>query len=267
MLQDRVESLAERVARVSADDHSGHEALRCEMAVLAKEIHGLERPEIQGLARCLQAAAAMSLGLASLPASSQKEAEKLLLQTVLFVAQTLQDGTSGSGTASGKQGESTHLVHEMLLGELLMTLGVLGDEDVKKATEDQIWTRLKFGESVVRLGSATTEDVEDALELQKRARDRAAGFDPNANVDPIAAMRKAQALPPPELSGKRRIGEALYRLGRIDRRELDLALKLQRATGQPLGEALVEIGAASLEDVMDGLRFQKEERARLGQPS
>ena len=56
------------------------------------------------------------------------------------------------------------------------------------------------------------------------------------------------------------LGEILVRQGSIQRKELNRALSVQRASGRFLGETLVEIGAATWDQVKIGLRLQKQLR-------
>jgi len=59
-----------------------------------------------------------------------------------------------------------------LLGDILLSDGIVSDEQVKDALSKQRITRARLGEVLVMLGYAGRRDVEMALEKQKIARAR-----------------------------------------------------------------------------------------------
>jgi protein-tyrosine kinase len=62
--------------------------------------------------------------------------------------------------------EADRPVAEMRIGQILMSRGRLTAPQVQMILEEQTRSQQRFGEIAVRLGLATTKDVEDALALQ-----------------------------------------------------------------------------------------------------
>ena len=60
------------------------------------------------------------------------------------------------------------------------------------------------------------------------------------------------------------LGEEMIRMGTITREQLKKALGVQNAAGIRIGQALVEIGAATWDQVAEGVRMQERHRDQGG---
>ncbi len=162
-----------------------------------------------------------------------------------------------SAAAPPAPGEATDaalkVVGSMLLGEILVERGVITREQVDEALRLQAHNRLRFGETLIQLGMATKEQVREALQYQNSARQVVEDFGwrdehPREKTRPPQGPRKLQPLQkaPGSNEGLRlmsdlMLGEVMVRNGTITKEQLEEALRIQRAAGIRVGEALVRM--------------------------
>jgi hypothetical protein len=165
-------------------------------------------------------------------------------------------------------GESLRLINDMLLGEILIQLGVLDHDKVDATIKAQKATNMRFGEALVHLGAASWKDVEHGLRLQEHlSRSRMSQSGP-ARLEALSAKER----PPVSAFGSEHLnvlndmmlGEEMIRMGTITREQLKKALGVQNAAGIRIGQALVEIGAATWDQVAEGVRMQELHRDQGG---
>ncbi len=122
-------------------------------------------------------------------------------------------------------------IHKML-GEILVLAGRLTSEQLGKALAEHKRTGEKIGQTLVRLGMATQQEVDTALEIQK-----------NQDKGPGAPTRL-------------RLGELLIAAKYITREQLEDALRRQKIIKKKLGEVLVENGLVDTKVIAWGVRLQ-----------
>lgn len=209
-----------------------------------------------------------------------------------------QPSTRHSAPQVGFPAEDLRLSFSMLLGQILLEAGVVTIDGVGDALRMQLRTGRPLGSCLVELGLASEQHVLNALRVQDELRgkvQKASGTatelggaqpgqepvspprrvpdfssEPQPSYSAPEQAQRPQALSELNLAGNSRqyvnsamsflLGEILVRQGSIQRKDLNRALSFQRASGRFLGETLVEIGAATWDQVKTGLRLQKELR-------
>jgi hypothetical protein len=123
-------------------------------------------------------------------------------------------------------------IHKML-GEILVHAGRITSEQLEKALVEHKRTGEKIGQTFVRLGMATQQEIDTALEIQK-TQDRG-----------------------PEAPTRLRLGELLIAAKYITREQLEDALRRQKITKKKLGEVLVESGIVDAKVISWAVRLQE----------
>jgi len=188
---------------------------------------------------------------------------------------------------------SVRVISDMMLGEIMVRMGHLQSEQIEKALEVQRQTGLKFGESLVKLGLATWEQVQAGLRYQDGCRQVVENFadtrtqdNPSSEQPPASPIGAPQELelgssqldvaptqskpldvagPKADLGSMRLmsdvlLGEILIERGIISKAQLEQGLTTQRATGMRIGEALVNLGFCGWDRVEMGIRIQGQRR-------
>ena len=163
------------------------------------------------------------------------------------------------------------VINDMLLGEILLQMGSVSDEDVSNALKTQNEKGIRFGEALVENGAANRQSVETALRLQNHLRQAAAGpADSNGAAakapDPPASLPTPKNEDPDEIVkeiksrlatiNEMHLGEILIRMAAITREQLEKGLELAQSKEISIGEALVQTGAATWEQVNTGVAIQ-----------
>jgi len=131
------------------------------------------------------------------------------------------------------------------IGRILIDAGLVTEEKLKAALEEQQRTNRLVGEILVAMGELDPRDLEIALSIQ---RDLA---EPELAVKIIAGVRKM-------------LGEILVLAKRITAEQLDRALEEQKRTGEKTGEILVRLGIVTPREVDRALAIQKAMAAGSG---
>jgi len=133
----------------------------------------------------------------------------------------------------------------IVLGEILSQLGFVSPEEVSLAVNAQASTGKRMGEILIETGMISVGDLKTALNLQQHlAR--------NTLVEARTG----------KLVDEWHLGRILLRSGVIDEATLDRALDLQLQSGLRIGEALVELSAATWDQISEAVRIQSQERRR-----
>ncbi len=210
----------------------------------------LERNRMAGL--CLElsgfldAAAILLRSMQYLEGEDAREVGDMVARIVGLVSGSAEREapSHGAGDASAAETQGIQTLNDMALGEVLLQLGLVKAEDVERALERMVKTGARLGETLVELGLVSLEDVEQGLRLQRALAQAAAHRPSEPEHEPPSPVHAIL------------LGEILLRLGKIDRLELEQALELQREEGLRIGDALVELGAITWNDVADALRLQ-----------
>jgi chromosome segregation ATPase len=148
-------------------------------------------------------------------------------------------------------------ISSRLIGSFIVEKGLITEEQLERALEEQQATGRLLGEILVERFSVTREALESALETQ-RAANEAAGTQEdsyaNAAVRELQAMLDAwggEAEPP-----KKPIGQIFVERGFISSEQLEDALEEQKWSGRKLGEILMSSGNISRLRLWDALEEQ-----------
>ncbi len=178
---------------------------------------------------------------------------------------------------------------DMVLGELLVELGHVTREQVGTALEMHEAQGMRIGECLLMTGATSPENLLETLKLQERMRGLEAGPPKPAPVDHAraAAQEAAAAMgggappPPPRpvdpsapkpknaamrVTKDIFLGEVLLGADMIDNDQLEQAMHIHHHTGAQVGEALIQIGALSRDDLESGLELQRQLKFIAGLP-
>ena len=191
-----------------------------------------------------------------------------------LLGQVLVDGEFISHNDLDRALERQKRTNEML-GEVLVGMGVLDPADLKAALSVQgelasvkdairagAGVRLLLGELLLAAKRITPEQLDSALEEQKRTGEKLGAVLLRRNHITGNELRAALAFQ--ENQGRERtspspfrLGEILVATGQITREQLDRALERQKQTRKKIGELLVESGDIGPHQVAYGLQVQK----------
>lgn len=174
---------------------------------------------------------------------------------------------AGAGSAPAAPSERTgdvdqhsdlRLSQEFLLGSLLVQANVISPESLSRALHLHTSSGMALGKCLVKLGAATPEQVDHALDFQDRLRDddKAQHHEPRHMELKVSPQQRGFVMS----FHAQVLGEVMIRLGTITRDQLEKALRVQRAADLHLGAALVESGAATWAQVRRALEVQKQLR-------
>lgn len=156
-----------------------------------------------------------------------------------------------------------------LLGDILVETGKLQADELDHAlsTQDQMGTREKLGDLLMRLGLASNEDIYEALARQFKRRKRfkkggggAAAAGAAAQSSSGGAASSAEPGAPASPARSARLGEILLEQRLLSQEDLERSLQLQRQTQgrEKLGDILVRLGFVSDSDLYTALLTQYE---------
>ncbi len=281
MTAPQISKLTERIQSCDLKDLHEHAAIRDELVELRDVLLRIASTDLAG---CVDAAITLTRHLPQVSGEAGGEVKQIVCRLVRMVGDSLpgqdhptttperKDGTTPAMRMRKLQprqepedaGGGLRLINDMLLGEILIQLGVLSPEKVDAAVKTQKATSMRFGEALVHLGAASWKDVENGLRLQDHLS--------RSRMGRAAAGQGAEERPPVSAFGSEHLnvlndmmlGEEMIRMGSITREQLKKALGVQNAAGIRIGEALVQIGAASWAQVAEGVEMQERHRDQGG---
>ncbi len=218
----------------------------------------------QGCGHCIDAA----ILLMEFMTRSEGVANADAMQVVAWLVRTIDDGGLCRSVASADcftpdvtQHPDLRLTHECLLGSILVEAKVISTECLERALQLHVASSLPLGRCLIHLGAATPEQIASAVAFQDGLNDG-------------AVLTRLELRPSPERQGRSPrqqrfaqtmhanvLGEVLIRLGVISSEQLESALRVHLATDLHIGEALVQTGATTWEQVKRGLELQKQLRS------
>ncbi|MDH4163679.1 MAG: hypothetical protein OEW15_13465 [Nitrospirota bacterium] len=124
------------------------------------------------------------------------------------------------------------------IGRILVDAGLLNDDKLKEALEEQHRTNKLLGEILIAMGAVDRRELDIALSLQSDLADRG------------KAIRLAAGI-------RNMLGELFVLAGRITTEQLDGALAQQKRTGEKIGQLLVRLGLTTQAEIDAALDIQK----------
>jgi hypothetical protein len=158
---------------------------------------------------------------------------------------------------------ATDLMGDMMLGQILLQRGHILEEHIQQAMKIQRSTPMRIGDVFVKIGACSRAQVADALAHQASLRRVRDNLGESAGKKLERPAMRGTGL---KLVGEAMLGEILIERNVITRRQLERALDLQKQSGIRIGEALVKIGATTIDQIEQALLFQGRER-RFGTKS
>jgi len=178
-----------------------------------------------------------------------------------------------------EQLKRTPRINEMVLGELLVELGHLTQDEIDAALTEQEQTGELLGEILLSRGSVQAHVITDTvrLQVQLRAESTVGALAHPPEPAPPLAVGKSPRTSTLRLAGEEAkrlqsagddntLGELLIRQGAITRDELERAVSMKRASGLRLGETLVEMHVAGWETINRAIELQRRLRSAAGLP-
>lgn len=165
----------------------------------------------------------------------------------------------GSSTYEPKGEPALPKINNMVFGELMVELGWATREQVDKALEMHQQVGIPVGECLLVQGSATAERILEALKIQERMRSMSAPPEPQALAEVPAPQAPGLAPGDASILVTKQIffGEVLLGMGMITKDQLEQAMRKHHFERVRVGQALVELGALSEEDLERGLEIQR----------
>lgn len=279
MTSPRISKLTERIQTCEQKDLNEHAAIRDELTELRDVLLRVSSTDLAG---CVDAAVTLTRHLPQVTSTAGVEVKQIICRLINLVADSLPQVAKASAAPVPTErvrklkpraepegpAEGLRLINDMMLGEILIQLGVLNREKVDAAIKTQKATSMRFGEALVHLGAASWKDVENGLRLQEHLSQSRL----SQNGPTRSEMLSGKERPPVSAFGSEHLnvlndmmlGEEMIRMGTITREDLKRALGVQNAAGIRIGEALVEIGAATWDQVAEGVRMQERHRDQGG---
>ncbi len=158
---------------------------------------------------------------------------------------------------------ATDLVGDMMLGQILLQRGQILEDHIHQAVKAQRATSMRIGDVFVKIGACSRTQVADALSHQAALR----RVRQNLGESSVQKVQKLDTRGTGlKLVGEAMLGEILVERNVITRRQLERALEFQKQSGTRIGEALVKMGATTIEQIELAVRIQGRER-RFGSSS
>ena len=179
-------------------------------------------------------------------------------------------------------------INDMVLGRMLVELGHVTRQQVAEALRMHRSQGMAIGECLLMIGATSPERLLETLRIQEKVRglDGGSGASADKGMSP-AQQAAAQAMAamggpvntaanpspkPKQANAAMRvtkdifIGEVLLGAEMIDNDQLEKAMHVHHHTGTRVGEALVQMGALTEDDIESGLELQRQLRFIAGLP-
>ncbi len=265
MALEEITELARRLGGPGTAGPTERRELVEELRLLSKL---LRRAKSEALARRLDSGATLLEDVKELSPLTADEVQEVVFRLVASVERSLSGGSLGA-TKTPPGGKPPLALSELMepepesqvrLGQVLKNLGIVTDEDIDRAVALQRAENIKIGAALVRLGAATTKQIQKGLEVQNRLRYG------TPMKGATRGARAAEQEAPPQRPGELRLasdvpfGELLIRLGYATPAQVASALTVQRATGLRIGETMVNMGILTWTQVKQVLHMQSQWR-------
>ena len=270
-------ALSRRIADALVDDGYERQAILDRLLELRD---CLQQAGVDTLVRRLDAAAVLLEGLGEMESVSADAILRILHELVVSVeAQISTESVEAAQPTKGApappspsqlldaehRADAAPHQDETLLGQILKNMGIVTSAQIEQATELQTQTRLRIGDALVRIGATTTKQIRRGLRIQHHLRH---GTMPKASPSAPRAPVPETAVEPSKRTERGRssdlrlisdalIGEIFMQLGYATPAEIEAALSIQRAAGVRLGEALVQMGTVSWDQVKHAVETQQ----------
>jgi len=199
--------------------------------------------------------------------------QRTLKYVQLNVLQGLEAASTRGAVRFGARGkiDPVGVVHDMQLGQILLSMGYINEDEINASLVLGRETGIPFGEALIQNNVVGEDQVREALSYQQACREaalarKAGQVQLPQRTSPGQRVIKMSSPDGPDVSLGLKLmtdvmlGEILMRGGVILQKQLDDALLCQRATGVRLGEALVAAGVCHWSDVEGALETQSKLR-------
>ncbi len=152
----------------------------------------------------------------------------------------------------------TPTINDMVLGEILIQLGFVSRDDVGVALGDQVSNpEQRIGRILVDSGNVTLAQVQSGVRLQAHLRSAAAAEAEELRSASDQPGERDLPPAPDTLTRDMLLGEILSEMEMVNKEQLVKAIGLKNSSGIKIGEALIEIGAATQAEIDYALDVQK----------
>lgn len=274
----QISALARAAEAASAED-PGEQGL---LMMRVRELEKLMRDaHAHDLASCLSAAASLAELLSKTGDVTRADVHEGTCRILRAVELAFSGGVSAGVRKQATSGDSLPLINDMVLGQILMQLGHVSDQQLRAALSLQQQTGKRIGDILVDAGVTERDVVEAAHRIQKRLRQEAsqrnkqgAKPDSESSEKPLSldksGLRISDPPEPPGAGTLRRqtndylLGQILVQMGIVKNKQVEQAGKDARATGTRIGEALVRASFCRWEDIQRAMKVQVHLRRMAG---
>ena len=277
MSPPRESALSRRIADALVDDGYEHQAILDQLLAQADELRQVGG---DALARRLDAAAVLLESAETMESASANVVFRILHELVVSVEAQINSESVEAARPSEPEpaeprpsdlqraeegAENAPQSDESLLGQILKNLGIVTSAQIEEATRLQRREGIRIGEALLRIGATTPKQIQRGLRVQHHLRHgpmpKGPPPSPRAPI-PEAPGAFVMGTEPDSGSGLRLtsdtlIGEIFVQLGYARPEEIEIALSIQRAAGVRLGEALVQMGVVSWDQVKHAVEAQQ----------
>ena len=246
--------LARRIAQTRPIDRAGKQAVARELKSLRSRLYASTSPDIVDRVE----ATALLMHYLSLVEDSPIESLQLVARLTASFDERCFAPLTSELAPSRTGGPIEGLTAASKLGEIMVAMGIIAEEQLDEALRLQLSWRLPLGTCLEKLGHATGAQVTRALELQKKLR---ASIEPAPALpsSPAPAARVGASLDVRENQGPS-LSEFLVPRNMLTPQQLDTALTMQRAAGITLSEAIVQLGLLTDEQMRQAALAQEKMR-------
>ena len=260
----RMHDLARRMEKSNPADAREQSAI---LESLKELYAALSDAKEQELARHVEAAGLLSSYLARMGALAGKEVSEIAARLLRTAAGLKADKSHQLRVVEKRPGEridarkedAKDLVDDMMLGQILLRRGQVTEEEIAAAVKLQNLRKVRFGEALIELGAVDEQQVQEALRYQEACVELRNTTTEKSGRKVVYSSEDLTAKNL-RLVGDILLGQVMVERGMISQKTLDKALDSQRASGMRIGEALVQTGACTWDQVENGLKLQAQRR-------
>jgi len=148
------------------------------------------------------------------------------------------------------------LLNDMVFGELMIQLGHISREQLNDALDHQAAKGGRLGQALIDQNSTSWDVIENVLRFQRMLNPE------DAHSEQVEESKQAHPTAHREMPSM--LGEVVAHLGFTTPEKVEEALRVHKATGIRMGEALVQIGALTWPQLRESLRLQHNMRYAAG---
>ncbi len=262
MAGPKLSALADRISETPPEERATHLANLDLLRQLANFARSQVPPDVTS---CLLAVVHVLEALTGkTPGLDRVELHRLACELVRAVGDTLEGFEAPPPEAAQAPAPSPceaqlgEVQSDPLLGQILIKLGRINEEQLEGALKFHREKGLPLGECLLVTGICPPEHVLDALKLQQKLREGPVYTPPTDAPAAGAAAGEATGDAAILVRQEMFLGEVLLGVGMINNEQLERAMHLHHHDGVPVGDALSQIAGLTAEQIRHGLELKQQ---------